>query len=103
MSSLFLLVAGMAAATYISRVTPFFLLPKEGIPEPLGRLLRYVPPAALGALIFPGVLNGPEGHEAAALIAAAVAMLLALRSRALWVTVGGAIAVTFLAITVAGV
>lgn len=103
MSSLPLIILGMAIGTYLSRVTPLFLLPKEGLPDPVERLLRYVPPAALGALVFPDVFYGPAGHEAAAIIAAAVATFLAMRSRALWVTVGGGILVTFLAIQFAGV
>lgn len=99
MSSLVLLIAGMALATYVSRVSPFFLLPKEGVPVHVERFLKYVPAAAIGALIFPDVLQGPEGHAFASLLAAAMASLLALKSRALWVTVGGAIAVAFLAIS----
>ena len=103
MGNLLILILGMAAATYLSRVTPFLLLPKEGIPRRVEGFLTYVPAAALGALIFPDVLNGPAGHDLAALLAAGVAALLALKSRQLWVTVGGAILVTFLAITLGGV
>lgn len=99
MSNLFILIAGMVGATYLSRVSPFFLLPKEGVPLHVERFLKYVPAAAIGALIFPDVLHGPEGHAFASLLAAGMASLLALKSKALWVTVGGAIAVAFLAIS----
>ena len=98
MSSLLVLIGGMALATYLSRFVPFYLLPKEGIPEPVERFLTYVPAAAIGALIFPDVLHGPEGHAMASLLAAAMAAVLAMKSRALWITVGGAILAAFLAI-----
>ncbi len=99
MGNLLLLIAGMAVATYVSRFAPFYLLPKDGVPEPVERFLTYVPAAAIGALIFPDVLHGPEGHAMASLLAAAMAAILAMKSRALWITVGGAILVAFLAIS----
>lgn len=103
MSNLIILIAGMAVATYLSRFAPFYLLPKEGVPEPAERFLTYVPAAAIGALIFPDVLGGPEGHAMASLLAASMAALLATKSRALWITVGGAILVAFLAISLGAV
>ena len=103
MSSAVVLIAGMAVATYFSRVAPFYLLPREGLPHRLERLLFYVPPAAIGALIFPGVLSGPDGYAFASLLAAGTAAAVAMKSKALWLTVGTAIVVTFLAITAGAV
>lgn len=103
MSSLVILIGGMAAATYISRLAPFYLLPREGVPERVERFLTYVPAAAIGALIFPDVLGGPEGHAMASLLAAGMASILAIKSRALWVTVGGSILLAFLAISLGAV
>lgn len=97
------LIGGMALATYVSRVTPFYLLPKEGIPKRLESFLFYVPPAAIGALIFPDVLLGPAEAGNASLLAAIVAGVMATRSRALWLTVGAAILAAFLAISVGAV
>lgn len=98
MGNLYVLIAGMALVTYLSRVTPFLVLPKEGVPPPLERFLAFVPPAAIGALIFPDALSGPVGHPNAAVVAAVCAALLATRSRALWITVGSAILLVFAAI-----
>lgn len=103
MDSLLLLILSMAVVTYFSRVAPFFLLPASATPKRLERLLAYVPAAALGSLLFPDLLYGPPGHRWAALLAAAVAALLATRSKALGITVGGAILVTFLAISLGAV
>lgn len=97
MGSLWLLIAGMACATYLTRVTPFAAA-RRPLPASIGRLLRYVPAAAVGALIFPDVLLGVNGHWYASLIAVAVASALAVRTRALWITVGAGIAVTYLVI-----
>jgi len=88
----------MALVTYLSRVVPFVLLPRERAAPRLERFLRYVPAAAIGALVFPDVLTGGDGFAFAPLLAASVAALLALRTRELWITVGGAIAVTYVAI-----
>jgi len=103
MSESILLIGGLTIATYLSQVTPFYLLPKEGIPKRLERFLLYVPPAAIGALIFPDVLLGPAEAGNASLLAAVVAGVMATRSRALWLTVGAAIVAAFLAITVGAV
>ena len=103
MIDLTLLIAGMGVATYLCRVAPLYLLPDSGLPRRLERFLGYVPPAAIGALLVPDLFYGPSGHPQAALVAAVVASLLAVRSSALWVTVGGGILVTFLAITLGAV
>ncbi|MFW6214780.1 MAG: AzlD domain-containing protein [Alkalispirochaetaceae bacterium] len=103
MSDLALLILAMAVATYGSRLAPFYLLPPAGIPGRLERFLSYVPPAAIGALLVPDLFYGPPGYPYAGVLAASTAALLAVRSRALWVTVGGAILVTFLAVTLSAV
>lgn len=100
MGNAYILIAGMALVTYLSRVTPFLVLPKDGLPPLLERFLAFVPPAAIGALIFPDALSGPPGHPHAAVVAALCAALIATRSRALWMTVGSAILLVFAAIGV---
>ncbi|WP_026675443.1 AzlD domain-containing protein [Alkalihalobacterium bogoriense] len=49
-------IIGMAIVTYIPRLLPLILLDTEKIPPFVQAVLRNVPYAALGALIFPGVL-----------------------------------------------
>ncbi|TVQ23166.1 MAG: AzlD domain-containing protein [Spirochaetaceae bacterium] len=95
--SLWFLICGMALVTYLTRVTPFAIGHRR-LPAPAERLLRYVPAAAVGALIFPDALAGADGYWYASLVAVAVASAVALRTRALWITVGAAIAITYLVI-----
>ncbi|WP_413379571.1 AzlD domain-containing protein [Alkalihalobacillus sp. 1P02AB] len=54
--SLFLIILGMAIVTYIPRMLPLVFIDAKKLPEWLQAILRNVPYAALGALIFPGIL-----------------------------------------------
>jgi branched-subunit amino acid transport protein len=60
MSNIMLIIAGMAVVTYIPRMLPFIFMDKIIIPPLVQRILRNVPYAMLGALIFPGILNVSE-------------------------------------------
>ncbi len=51
-----LVVAGMVAATFISRYPVLFLAGRFGLPPRVMEALRYVPPAVLIAIILPSVL-----------------------------------------------
>ncbi|KHF38432.1 AzlD domain-containing protein [Halalkalibacter okhensis] len=53
-------IAGMALVTYIPRMLPLVFLDIERIPTWVQAILRNVPYAALGALIFPGILTVHE-------------------------------------------
>jgi branched-subunit amino acid transport protein len=81
---------GMALATYFTRYTMIAALGRE-MPPLLRRWLRYVPPAALAALVVPAAL-APQGRleigtHAWAVLAGAV---VAWRTRSvLWTIVGG--------------
>lgn len=48
-------ILGMGAVTYIPRMLPLVILKAEHIPVILQNILKNVPFAVLGALIFPGV------------------------------------------------
>ncbi len=50
----------MAIVTYIPRMLPLVFMDVEKIPNWFQAILRNVPYAALGALIFPGVLTVHE-------------------------------------------
>lgn len=54
--TMLLIIIGMALVTYLPRMLPLILINGNQIPPRLQRILRNVPYAALGALIFPGIL-----------------------------------------------
>ncbi len=51
------LVLGMAVVTYLPRMLPMVLLRNVQMPARLRLFMRLIPFAALGALIFPGILS----------------------------------------------
>ncbi|WP_332629370.1 AzlD domain-containing protein [Halalkalibacter flavus] len=55
--NMMLIISGMAIVTYIPRMLPLVFLDVERIPSWVQAILRNVPYAALGALIFPGILT----------------------------------------------
>lgn len=59
-TTMLLIIAGMALVTYIPRMLPLVLLDANKIPPKIQAILRNVPYAALGALIFPGILTVHE-------------------------------------------
>ncbi|RME06719.1 MAG: AzlD domain-containing protein [Anaerolineae bacterium] len=54
------IIVGMAAVTYIPRLLPGLLFTRSGVPEWVEKWLQNVPYAALGALIFPGIIQGEK-------------------------------------------
>ena len=76
MSEIIIIILLCAAANYLLRVTPFFTK-IDNIPQYFKRFLDYMPVAALGALIFPGIITsfpenpiaGISGVVAAAFVA----------------------------------
>ncbi len=52
----FLIILGMALATYLPRLIPALFFASRPMPEPLRRFLAVVPPAVLGALLVQSVL-----------------------------------------------
>jgi len=90
---IFWIILGMAVVTYVPRVIPAFVLDRLSLSPSLKRWLDSIPHAALGALIFPGVLTiHPEPHVG--LIGAFVSALLAyFRLPILLVIAGGILAV----------
>ncbi|WP_298826845.1 AzlD domain-containing protein [uncultured Planococcus sp.] len=49
------MVLGMAVVTYIPRAIPLTFLEGKELPEPVQNILRNIPYAVLGALIFPAI------------------------------------------------
>lgn len=49
------MIIGMGVVTYIPRMLPFLLFKGKELPPFVQEILKNVPPATLGALIFPAV------------------------------------------------
>jgi branched-subunit amino acid transport protein len=55
-------IAGMCVATYVPRIIPLMLGGDLPLPALLRRWLSFFPYAAIGALIFPGILGAVPGR-----------------------------------------
>ncbi len=80
-----LVILGMVLVTYSVRLSVIALLGDTRLPDGLNRALRYVPPVALSAIVFPALL-APQGALDISLgnvrlIAGVVAALIAWRTR----------------------
>jgi len=88
-----LTMAAVGAGTYLIRLSFVGLLGRTGVPSWAVRLLRFVPPAALAALVVPAVLwrgSNPGLHLGnERLLAASVAAVIALKSRNVLATIAG--------------
>lgn len=88
-----LAIAGMAVATYLTRISGYWLVSKRGTPGPrVLAALNAVPGSVLAALIAPVAL----ATGAAETIAAVVTIGLATRLPALAAVIGGATTVAVL-------
>lgn len=90
-------IAAMAFVTYLPRLFPFYVVYASKLPAALRRALRFVPYAALGALIVPDAFTSVAESLVPSSVAIAVAALSALLLRnvgvALLAAVGAAVAV----------
>ena len=91
---IWLMIAGMCVVTFVPRVIPLLLGRDLALPGWIRRWLSFFPYAALGALIFPGVLTVVESRPWIGLAAGACAALLALKARNAIFPVLAAIAIT---------
>ena len=73
---LFLIILGMAIVTFIPRLLPVFIMDKLKLPNWANKWLRTIPYAALGALIFPGILTVETNLPIIGLAGGLVAVLL---------------------------
>lgn len=86
------MIIGMGIVTYLPRMLPFILFKGKELPPFLQGVLKNVPYATLGALIFPGVLLIQEDIWYG-LLGAATAFLLAFMGVNVIVVVLGSITV----------
>jgi len=75
------MIAGMCLVTFLPRVIPLILGRDLVLPGWIRRWLSFFPYAALGSLIFPGILSIIDGKPWIGLAAGACAALLALKAR----------------------
>ncbi|MBN1562304.1 MAG: AzlD domain-containing protein [Anaerolineae bacterium] len=95
-----LIIAGMVAVTYSVRLSVIALLGDAAMPPSINRALRYVPPAALTAIIVPAVIM-PDGSldvspGNARLLAALVAAVVAWTSKSAIIAIGAGMAMLWL-------
>lgn len=86
------MILGMAVVTYLPRAIPLTFLEGRELPEAVQNVLRNIPFAVLGALIFPAVLFIQEDIWFG-VIGAAAAFAIALSGANVMVVVLGSIAV----------
>jgi branched-subunit amino acid transport protein len=75
------MIAGMCVVTFVPRVIPLLLGRELALPVWIRRWLSYFPYAALGALIFPGILAVIPGRPWIGIAAGGCAALLAIKAR----------------------
>jgi len=91
-----LAIIGMSLATMIPRIIPGFLVDKLQFKPWVNRFLNAIPYAALGALIFPGILSVIPEEPVVGIIGGVVAAILAYFGLNVVLVVLGAILTVFL-------
>ncbi|PWU66784.1 AzlD domain-containing protein [Gracilibacillus dipsosauri] len=74
---IWVIIIGMALVTIIPRIIPAFIVDLIHFPEWVNKWLKAIPYAALGALIFPGILSVIPDKPFVGLVAGVAAILLA--------------------------
>ena len=77
MSKVIFIIIACGAVNYILRVVPFVFSVGENLPPYLKRFLDYMPVAALGALILPGIITSFPANPAAGIAGVAAAAITA--------------------------
>lgn len=91
------IILGMSIATMLPRLIPVLIIERLKIKGWLNRWLQAVPYAALGALIFPGILYVEESALHIGLIGGVVATILAyLNLNVIFVVIGAVLTVFLL-------
>ncbi|AKL94127.1 branched-chain amino acid transport [Clostridium aceticum] len=74
---LFFIILGMAMVTFIPRLLPVFIIDKLSLPSWASKWLKTIPYAALGALIFPGILTVESSLPIIGFVGGIAAMIIA--------------------------
>ncbi len=91
-----ILIIGMAVVTYIPRLLPALFLDRFKFPAGFQKWLKSIPYAALGALIFPGVLLVEKDQPLLGLAGGLAAFILALLNLHITLVMAGAITVVII-------
>ncbi len=90
------ILVGMFLGTYLPRTVPLLFSTDRPLPRWLERWLKLVPYAALGALIFPGILSVDAERPWVGLLGGFAAAIVAWKWNNLLLTVALALLVVFL-------
>ncbi|MCM3004233.1 AzlD domain-containing protein [Priestia koreensis] len=88
---IWIVIIGMSIATLIPRLLPAVLMSKIAFPTWMKKWLEAIPYAALGALIFPGIMSVNPDHQLVGIIGGIVAILLGLLNVHIIFVIAGAI------------
>ncbi len=91
-----LLILGMALVTYIPRLLPAIFLDRVQFPAWFQKWLKSIPYAALGALIFPGVLLVDQDQPLIGIIGGLAALGLSLLKLHITLVMAGSICTVLL-------
>ncbi len=86
-----ILIIGMAVVTYVPRLLPAIFLDRFKFPAWFQTWLKSIPYAALGALIFPGILLVEKDQPLLGLAGGLAAFILALLNLHITLVMAGAI------------
>ncbi|AEV28595.1 Branched-chain amino acid transport protein (AzlD) [Sphaerochaeta pleomorpha str. Grapes] len=87
-----------ALATFLVRALPYYANFLDRLPKFLAKCLRLLPIAALGALIFPGVITDFQGRWYAGLLGIGIAFLLSYFKRGMIFPILFSVLITYLAL-----
>ena len=94
---IFIIIIGMSLVTMIPRIIPAFIVERIIFKDWINRWLSAIPYAALGAMIFPGILYVKENEPSVGIIGGIVAIVLALLGlNIMFIVVGSILAVYLL-------
>ena len=93
---IFIIIIGMSLVTMIPRIIPAFIVEKFVFKDWINRWLSAIPYAALGAMIFPGILYVKENEPSVGIIGGIVAIILAFLGLNIVFVVVGAIMAVYL-------
>lgn|SRR5690625_1941931 len=91
-----LIIIGMSLVTMIPRVIPAFIVDKVNFPLWVNQWLQAIPYAALGALIFPGILSVKPDAPYVGIVGGIVAITLSFLGLNIIFVVIGAITTVYL-------
>lgn len=95
-TNVYIYIAVMALVTYLIRTLPLTLIRKDIKNKYIKSFLYYVPYVTLAAMTFPAILEATQSPVSAA-IGLAVAVILAICNRSLFVVATGACISVFIA------